>query len=38
MIQQIRQPIKEFRAGTIKVSVWKNEIDQNGTTVVTHSV
>lgn len=38
MNQQARQPVKEFRAGTIKAAVWKNETEQNGTTVVKHSV
>ena len=32
------KPIKDFRAGNIQASVWKNEVDKNGRTVVRHSV
>jgi len=31
-------PIKVIRAGTISASVWRNEVEKNGTTVVRHSV
>ena len=32
------RPIKEFRAGAIKVAIWQNEAEQNGQRVVRHSV
>lgn len=32
------KPIKDFRAGNIQASVWRNEVDKNGQTVVRHSV
>ena len=33
------KPIKDFRAGGgIKASVWRNEVEKNGQTVVRHSV
>lgn len=31
-------PIKEFRAGKIQASIWKNEKEKNGHTVVQQSV
>ena len=31
-------PIKEFRAGTVSASVWRNEVERNGATVVRHSI
>lgn len=30
-------PIKEFRAGTVSASIWRNETTQDGETVVTFS-
>ena len=38
MSHQGNQPVKEFRAGTVKAAVWKNEAQQDGRTVVNHSV
>ena len=32
------KPIKDFRAGGVQASVWRNEVDKNGQTVVRHSV
>jgi hypothetical protein len=32
------KPIKDFRAGNIQASVWRNEVDKKGQTVVRHSV
>ena len=32
------KPVKDFRAGNIQASVWRNEVDKNGQTVVRHSV
>ena len=32
------KPIKDFRAGNIQASVWKNEVEKDGQTVVRHSV
>ena len=31
-------PIKVIRAGTVSASVWKNEVDKNGTPVVRYSI
>jgi len=33
-----QKPIKDFRAGNIQASVWKNEMDKSGQTVFRHSV
>jgi len=33
-----QKPIKEFRIGWIQVAVWKNESQENGKTIVKHSV
>ena len=32
------KPIKDFRSGNIQASVWRNEVEKNGQTVVRHSV
>jgi len=32
------KPIKDFRAGNIQASVWRNEVQKDGQTVVRHSV
>jgi hypothetical protein len=32
------KPIKDFRSGNIQASVWRNEVDKDGQTVVRHSV
>ncbi len=36
--QNDSKPIKDFRAGNIQASVWRNEIQKEGQTVVRHSV
>ena len=37
--QQGNQPIKEFRVqGGIKAAIWRNEVQQNGRTVVQYSI
>jgi hypothetical protein len=33
-----QRPVKEFRAGGIKIAIWKNEVEQNGQHLVRHSV
>jgi hypothetical protein len=33
-----RRPIKAFQAGAIHASIWRNEIEQDGSTVVRHSI
>ena len=33
-----QKPIKEFRTGWIQVAVWKNESEENGKTLVKHSI
>ena len=33
-----QKPIKEFRIGQIQVAVWRNESQENGQTIVKHSV
>ena len=38
MSQQGNQPVKEFRAGGVKAAIWKKEAQQDGQTVVSHSV
>lgn len=32
------RPIKDFRSGNIQASVWRNEVEDKGKTVVRHSV
>jgi hypothetical protein len=36
--QNDSKPIKDFRAGNIQASVWRNEVQKEGQTVVRHSV
>jgi hypothetical protein len=31
-------PDKDFRAGTVSASIWRKEVEQNGRTVVQHSI
>lgn len=38
MSTQPNQPVKTFRSGGISASVWRNDVVQNGQTVVNHSV
>ena len=38
MSQQTQSPVKEFKAGTVKAAIWKDEREDQGRTVVTHSV
>ena len=38
MSQQDTKPIKDFRCGGVQASVWRNEVEKNGQTVVRHSV
>jgi hypothetical protein len=38
MAQQDKQPIKEFRVGSISAAIWRNEKEQDGETIVRHSV
>lgn len=38
MAQQAQKPIKEFRAGTIKAAVWKEQREDNGRPSVRFSV
>ncbi|MBU0717752.1 MAG: hypothetical protein KJ749_05835 [Planctomycetes bacterium] len=38
MAQEIRKPIKEFRAGNIKAAIWEDEREDQDRTVVRHSV
>lgn len=33
-----QRPVKEFRAGTVKVAIWQNEVEQNGQRSVRHSI
>ena len=33
-----QKPIKNFRAGKIQASIWKNEKDRDGKTILQHSV
>ncbi len=33
-----QRPVKEFRAGPVKVAIWQNEAEQNGQPVIRHSV
>jgi len=35
--QRSNRPVKDFRSGGVAVSLWRNETEQNGRTVVTHS-
>jgi len=36
--QDKTKPIKDFRAGGVQASVWRNEVEKDGQTVVRHSV
>jgi len=36
--QNDSKPVKDFRSGGIQASVWRNEVERNGQTVVRHSV
>ncbi|MFC1805370.1 hypothetical protein ACFL09_00120 [Planctomycetota bacterium] len=38
MSQQATRPVKEFRAGTIKAAVWRNESEQDDEITVRFSV
>ena len=38
MNQRAQVPIKEFRAGGIKAAIWREDGEDQGRTVVTHSV
>jgi len=38
MSQEKSKPIKDFRSGNIQASIWRNEVDKDGQTVVRHSV
>ena len=38
MTQQPNQPIKEFRVGGVKAAVWRDAVEQDGRTVIQHSV
>lgn len=31
-------PVKEFRVGGVKAAIWKNEVEQDGRTVIRYSV
>ncbi len=32
------QPVKKFRAGGVTATIWRNDVQQDGQTVVRHSV
>ena len=36
--ERSNRPVKDFRSGGISAAIWRNETEQNGHTVVTHSV
>lgn len=38
MTQQGNQPIKTFRIKSISASIWRNDVEKDGVTVVRHSV
>lgn len=38
MSQQAQKPTKEFRAGTVKAAVWKEQREENGRSSVCYSV
>ena len=38
MSQEANRPVKEFRAGTIKAAVWRNEVQDGDRTAVRYSV
>jgi len=38
MTQQNEKPVKSFRAGLLEASVWRQEVVQDGQTVIRHSV
>ena len=38
MSQQNNKPVKSFKAGSIEASIWKQEVEKNGQTVIRHSI
>jgi len=38
MSQQNTKPVRDFRCGGVQASVWRNEVEKDGQTVVRHSV
>ena len=36
--QEKTKPIKDFKSGNVQASIWRNEVDKDGQTVVRHSV
>jgi hypothetical protein len=36
--QDKSKPVKDYRSGSIQASIWRNEEDKDGQTVVRHSV
>lgn len=38
MTQQTQVPIKEFRAGSVKAAIWREEVQDQGRAIVKHSV
>ena len=36
--QEKSKPIKDFKSGHIQASIWRNEVDRDGQTIVRHSV
>ena len=38
MTQKGNQPAKEFRIGTTKAAIWRNEVERDGKTVIQHSI
>ena len=39
MSEQVKdKPIKDFKSGNIQASIWRNEVDKDGQTVIRHSV
>ena len=38
MSKQGNPPVEEFEAGTIRASIWRNELAQNGRTVIRYSI
>jgi len=38
MAENSSKPIKDFRSGGIQASVWRNEVERDGQTLVRHSV
>lgn len=38
MAEQKNKPVKSYKAGSVEASVWRQEVEKNGHTILRHSV